>query len=163
MIRLLALAILLLGVPASATSLRIGLQEDTDVLDPAQGGTFVGRLVLAALCDKLVDIDPQLTIVPQLATRWEWSGDNKALTMTLRPGVRFHDGSPFDAAAVKANLDRYRTDPLSKRKGELGPLTGIEVVDPLTVRLVLWGLGAKVEGFAPYPDGIIRLQGLRVN
>src|SRR5258706_2355295 len=137
MVRLLALALLLLSASASAATLRIGMQEDPDVLDPMQGGTFVGRIVFAAVCDKLVDIDPQLNIVPQLATRWEWSGDGKALTMTLRQGVRFHDGTPFDAAAVKANLDRYRTDPLSKRKPELGPLTGIEVVDPLTVRLVL--------------------------
>ena len=73
MSRLFALGIVLLSASASAASLRIGMQEDTDVLDPAQGGTFVGRLVFAAVCDKLVDIDPQLTIVPQLATRWEWA------------------------------------------------------------------------------------------
>ncbi|MBI3514538.1 MAG: ABC transporter substrate-binding protein [Proteobacteria bacterium] len=137
MTRLLALAVMLLSASASAASLRIGMQEDPDVLDPMQGGTFVGRIVFAAVCDKLVDIDPQLNIVPQLATRWEWSGDGKALTMQVRANVRFHDGSVLDAAAVKANLDRYRTDPLSKRKGEIGPVTAVEVVDPLTVRLVL--------------------------
>jgi peptide/nickel transport system substrate-binding protein len=135
--RLLALALLILSAPASAASLRIGMQEDPDVLDPAQGGTFVGRIVFAAVCDKLVDIDAQLNIVPQLATRWEWGGDGKSLTLQLRPNVRFHDGSVMDAAAVKANLDRYRTDPLSKRKGEIGPVTAVEVVDPLSVRLVL--------------------------
>jgi peptide/nickel transport system substrate-binding protein len=137
MIRLLALTLLLLGAPASAASLRIGLQEDTDVLDPMQGGTFVGRIVFAAVCDKLVDIDPELTIVPQLATSWEWGADGKALTLHLRAGVRFQDDSAFDAAAVKANLDRYRADPISKRKGELAPVEAVEIVDPLTVRLVL--------------------------
>jgi peptide/nickel transport system substrate-binding protein len=137
MIRLFALGILLLSAPASAASLRIAMQEDTDVLDPAQGGTFVGRLVFAAVCDKLVDIDPQLNIVPQLATRWEWGADGKSLTMSLRPGVRFHDGTTFDAAAVKANIDRYRTDPLSKRKPEVAPVASVEVVEPLTVRFVL--------------------------
>ena len=137
MIRLLALAVLLLSAPVSAASLRIGMQEDVDVLDPAQGVTFVGRIVFAAVCDKLVDIDPELTIVPQLATSWEWATDSKALTLHLRANVRFQDDSPFDAAAVKANLDRYRTEPTSKRKSELAPVEAVEVVDPLTVRLVL--------------------------
>lgn len=141
MIRPLVLALLLAlpiaGTQAAAASLRIGLQEDTDVLDPAQGGTFVGRIIFAAVCDKLVDIDPQLTIVPQLATSWAWGDDGKSLTMKLRGGVRFHDDSPFNAAAVKANIDRYRTDPISKRKGELGPVEALEIVDPLTVRFVL--------------------------
>jgi len=136
-IRPLILGLVLLSASASAASLRIGLQEDTDVLDPAQGGTFVGRLVFAAICDKLVDIDPQLTIVPQLATGWEGGADGLSLTMRLRAGVRFQDGSPLDAAAVKANIDRYREDPVSKRKGELGPVAAVEQVDPLTVRFVL--------------------------
>src|SRR5258707_8640358 len=103
MVRLLALALLLLSASASAATLRIGMQEDPDVLDPAQGGTFVGRIVFAAVCDKLVDIDRDLTIVPQLATAWAWSTDGKALTMQLRANVRFHDGTMLDAAAVKAN------------------------------------------------------------
>ena len=136
--RLLAVACLILvSVSASAASLRIGLQEDPEVLDPAQGVSFVGRIVFAALCDKLIDIDPALNFVPQLATHWEWSADGKALTLNLRQGVRFHDGAPFDAAAVKANLDRYRTDPLSKRKAELAPVASVDVVDPATVRLTL--------------------------
>jgi peptide/nickel transport system substrate-binding protein len=138
MLRRLALACLMLAsAPASAAGLRIGLQEDPEVLDPAQGVSFVGRIVFAALCDKLIDIDPQLNFVPQLATGWQWGADGKSLTMTLRQGVRFHDGSPLDAAAVKANLDRYRTDPLSKRKAEVAPVASVEAVDPTTVRLIL--------------------------
>jgi peptide/nickel transport system substrate-binding protein len=136
MIRLLGLC-LLLSASASATTLHIGLQEDTDVLDPAQGGTFIGRIVFAAVCDKLVDIDPQLNIVPQLATGWEWSADGLSLTLRLRADVQFQDGSRFDAAAVKANIDRYQSDPISKRKGELAPVAAVEPVDPLTVRFVL--------------------------
>jgi peptide/nickel transport system substrate-binding protein len=142
MIRPLVLALLVLSIPVlsppvSAASLRIGMQEDPDVLDPAQGGTFVGRIVFAALCDKLVDIDPQLTIVPQLATGWDWGADGKSLTMHLRAGVHFQDGSLLDAAAVKANIDRYRTEPESKRKAELAPVAEIDTIDPLTVRFVL--------------------------
>ena len=67
-------------------TLRIGLNEDPDALDPARGGSFVGRVVFAAVCDKLIDIDAQNNFVPQLATSWAWSPDNLALTVTLRDG-----------------------------------------------------------------------------
>ncbi len=124
--------------PAQAAgTLRIGLNEDPDALDPARGGTFVGRIVFAAVCDKLVDIDANNAFVPQLATAWTWSPDNLALTLTLRDGVLFHDGSKLDAEAVKANLERYRSAPESLRKSELKPVSSIEVVDPHTVRLHL--------------------------
>src|SRR4029077_19411925 len=72
-----------------------------------------------------------------LATQWSWSADNLALTMTLRPGVTFHDGEVFDAAAVKTNIERYKTAPESRRKTELKQVSAVEVVDPLTVRLKL--------------------------
>src|ERR1700736_5291813 len=124
------------GAVASGT-LRIGLQEDPDALDPAQGVSFVGRVVFAGLCDKLVDIDRSLAYVPQLATQWSWSPDNLALTMTLREGVTFHDGEAFDAAAVKANVERYKTAPESRRKTELKQVSAVEVVDPRTVRFKL--------------------------
>ena len=118
-------------------NLRIGLAEDPDVLDPSLARSFVGRVVFAALCDKLIDIDEKLGFVPQLAQSWEWSADSKALTMKLRPGVLFHDGEKFDAAAVKFNIERHKTLPGSNRRGELAPVTSVEVVDPLTVRLNL--------------------------
>ena len=59
---------------AQASELRIALQSDADVLDPDQSRTFVGRIVYTALCDKLVDITPDLEIIPQLATKWSFSG-----------------------------------------------------------------------------------------
>jgi peptide/nickel transport system substrate-binding protein len=127
-------ALLLAGVPASAQSLRIGLQEDPDALDPMAGTTFVGRIVFAALCDKLIDLDAKLAYVPQLATAWEWGEEGRTLTMTLRPGVVFHDGEPLDAEAVRFNIERYRTTPGSRRAAELRPVQAVEVVDPLTVR-----------------------------
>jgi peptide/nickel transport system substrate-binding protein len=100
----LALATLLTAAPASSQTLRFGLAEDPDVLDPTLARTFVGRVVFAALCDKLFDIDEKLTIVPQLATSWEWSADNKALTIKVRPGVTFHDGEKLDAAGQVQHL-----------------------------------------------------------
>jgi peptide/nickel transport system substrate-binding protein len=131
------LAVILFTGAAHASTLRIGLNEDPDALDPARGGSFVGRVVFAAVCDKLVDIDQQNNFVPQLATAWAWSPDNLMLTVTLREGVQFHDGQPLDADAVKANLERYRSAPESLRKGELKPVSSVEVVDPHTVRLHL--------------------------
>ena len=120
-----------------AQTLRIGLAEDPDVLDPSLARSFVGRIVFASLCDKLLDVDEKLTIVPQLATSWEWSADNKSLTMKLRPGVTFHDGEKFDAAAVKFNIERHKTMPGSNRRGELAPVASVEVIDAATVRMNL--------------------------
>ena len=82
----LALVLLLLTTVAQAQTLRIGLAEDPDVLDPTLARTFVGRIVFAGLCDKLFDLDEKLNIVPMLATSYSWSADNKALTLKLRPG-----------------------------------------------------------------------------
>ncbi|MFL5073915.1 MAG: ABC transporter substrate-binding protein, partial [Microvirga sp.] len=80
-----------------AETLRIGMQADPATLDPAQSASFVDRVALAAVCDKLIDLDAKLSFVPQLATEWSWADDGLALTMRLRPGVVFHDGEPLDA------------------------------------------------------------------
>ncbi len=122
---------------ADASTLKIALNEDPDALDPASGISFVGRVVFSSLCDKLVDLDTKANYVPQLATEWTWSSDNLTLTMKLRSGVKFHDGEPFDAEAVKYNIERYQTAEFSKRKAEVKSIKSVEVVDPTTVRLHL--------------------------
>ena len=124
------------GVQAQ-TTLRIGLAEDPDILDPTMARTYVGRIVFAAVCDKLFDIDEKLNIVPQLALSQETSADGKEVTIKLRPGVKFHDGEPLDAEAAKFSLERHLTFPGSFRKPELAALDHVEVVDPLTIKLVL--------------------------
>ncbi len=133
----LAAMLFVCGVAHAAGTLRIGMQDDPDTLDPARGGTFAGRIIFASLCDKLIDLNAKLEFVPQLATGWSWSSDSRALTLKLREGVRFQDNEPFDANAVKTNLERYQTAPYSARKSELKPVTAVEVVDPATVRLLL--------------------------
>jgi peptide/nickel transport system substrate-binding protein len=131
-------AAVVIATPAAAQStLRIGLAEDPDNLDPTTAGSYVGRIVLAAMCDKLFDIDAQLNIVPQLALSHQTSEDGKTVTLKLRAGVKFHDGEPFDAEAVKFTLERGLTKDDSKRKAELSQIDKVEVVDPLTVRLSL--------------------------
>ena len=127
----------LLATSAGAQTLRFGLAEDPDVLDPTLARTFVGRVVFAALCDKLFEIDEKLNIVPQLATSYEWSADSKALTLKVRPGVTFHDGEKLDAAAVKFNIERHKTLPGSNRRGELALVSTVDVLDPMTARLNL--------------------------
>jgi peptide/nickel transport system substrate-binding protein len=136
-----ALAVLAFAIAAPAAraqngTLRIGLREDADALDPTLGSSLVGRIVYAAMCDKLFDLDTKLNIVPQLATGWRYE-DPTHLVITLRPDVTFHDGEKFDAEAVKYTLSRNLTLKGSMRAGEISAIAAIEVVDPLTVRLVL--------------------------
>jgi peptide/nickel transport system substrate-binding protein len=121
---------------APAQTLRIALREDPDIMDPTLAGTYVGRIAFAGLCDKLFDIDEKLQIVPQLALGYEYT-DPKTLVLHLRPNVTFHDGEPFDADAVKYTMERYLTFPGSYRRGEINAIDHVEVVDKLTVRLVL--------------------------
>jgi peptide/nickel transport system substrate-binding protein len=135
-----ATAALLVSISAGVhaqTTLRIGLAEDPDILDPSLGRTYVGRIVFSAVCDKLFDIDEKLNIVPQLALSQETSADGKAMTIKLRPGVKFHDGEALDAEAAKFSIERHMTFPGSFRKSELAAVDHVEVVDPLTIKLVL--------------------------
>ena len=80
-------AALAMGVSfaASAQDLRIGLQDDPDTLDPAKNFSFVGRHVLASICDKLIDVAPDQTLVPQLATSWETSADGLTRDVEAAP------------------------------------------------------------------------------
>src|SRR5437667_956645 len=133
-------AALLLPLSATVqaqTTLRIGLAEDPDILDPTMARTYVGRIVFASFCDKLFDIDEKLNVVPQLALSHETSADGKTVTIKLRPGVKFHDGEPFNAEAAKFSLERHLTMTGSFRKPEVGAIDSIDAVDPLTIRLNL--------------------------
>ncbi len=132
----LAAALLASAAPGIAQTLRIGLNNDPDGLDPGFSRTFVGTVVLTGLCDKLVDFDTHLNIVPGLAQSYEWA-DSKTVVFHLRPNVLFQDGTPMDAAAVKYTLDRDLNAPGSFRRSEVGAMDHAEVVDPLTVRVVL--------------------------
>jgi peptide/nickel transport system substrate-binding protein len=130
------LAASVLSGAAAAQTLRIAINNDPDGLDPGFSRTFVGTVVLTGLCDKLVDFDTHLNIVPGLATSYEWV-DSKTVLFHLRPGVLFQDGTRMDAAAVKYTLDRDLDAPGSFRRSEVGAMDHVEIVDPLTVRVVL--------------------------
>lgn len=136
---LLALAALLAAGPALAQDLpplRIGISEDADAMDPTTGRAYVQRVALLNMCDSLFSYNYKLQLIPRLALAYEWA-DSKTLIVHLRPGVKFNDGTPVDAAAVKYSLERHATFPGSARRGDVASLERTEVVDPLTVRFVL--------------------------
>ena len=134
---LIAALLLSTATAAGAAALRIGLENDPDTLDPDRSRLFVGRIVFTALCDKLVDVNEKLEIVPQLATDWTQAEDGRSITFTLREGVKFHDGTAFDAEAVKANIERSKTLEDSVRKSELASVESVDVISPTEVRLNL--------------------------
>lgn len=133
---LLILTMLGLAAAAHAQSLRIGMRDDPDILDPTLSRTYVGTLVMTAICDKLFDFDEKQAIVPVLATGYDWV-DRTTLLIHIRGGVKFQDGEDLDAAAVKYSLERHASMQGSFRRNEIGALERVEVVDPLTVRVVL--------------------------
>lgn len=118
--------------------LRVALAAEPDLLDPTLARTLVGRTVFNAICEKLYDLDEKLNIVPQLAAAApEISADGKTVTVKLRQGLKFADGTTMDAAAVKASLDRHRTLSGSARTSELSSVDGVDVADPSTVAIRL--------------------------
>lgn len=105
--------------------------------------------------DRLTMVDDEYNIRPMLATRWQFSPDSKQLDLTIRTGATFQDGSPIDAAAVRASLERARTLPTSTWRNSLRTVTSIDVVDPQTVRLSLSGGGANLLVLFSQPAGMI--------
>ena len=119
-------------------TLTIALDSDPDALDPTLARTFVGRMVFADFCEKLYDLNAKLQIVPQLAAALpNLSADKKTVTIKLRKGIKFNDGTPLDAAAVKKSLDRHKTLPRSARASELSPVASIDAPNSTTVVLHL--------------------------
>lgn len=118
--------------------LRVALAEEPDLLDPTLARTLVGRVVFNAICEKLYDVDADLNLVPQLAAELpEVSADGLSMTVPVREGVTFADGTPLDAEAVKTSLDRHRELDGSARAAELTSVDSVEVLDPMTVQINL--------------------------
>jgi peptide/nickel transport system substrate-binding protein len=125
-------------------TLTIALAEDPDALDPTLARTFVGRIVFMHICEKLYDLNAKLQIVPQLAASLpKVSRDKQTVTINLRRGIKFNDGTPFNAQAVKTSLDRHLTLPLSRRASELSLVGSVDAVGANKVVLHL------KEPFAP--------------
>jgi peptide/nickel transport system substrate-binding protein len=123
--------------PEYGGTLNVGFTSDVKTLDPTYSVQFSERQVLYPIYNTLVRFGPDFSIQPELAESWTIENDGKRLVLKLHEGVKFHDGTDLDAAAVKFNFDR-RLDPTvaSPQLKQLEPvIESVEVVDPLTVAI----------------------------
>ncbi|MGW7685360.1 ABC transporter substrate-binding protein [Kribbella sp. NPDC054772] len=132
------------GEPADAAqvkqggTLTVALSADPDKLDPTLSRSLYSRYVFHTMCEKLYDLGSDAKVVPQLATALpKISSDGLSLTIPLKEGVKFADGTAFDSNAVKVSLNRHLTLAGSARKSELGPITSIDTPDAKTVVIKL--------------------------
>lgn len=118
----------------SPTTLRIARGQLTDSLDAQKTSALVAHEVMWQIYDSLIYLDEMGTVHPGLATEWSFSDDNLTVTYTLREGVNFHDGTPFNAAAVQATVERH-LDPAtaSPTAYMLGPIDSVTAIDEYTV------------------------------
>lgn len=144
---------LALGRPAPRPggTLVYAIEADPDRLDPNLSGLRTAQIVFFQIFEPLVVRDPaDNNFKPWLATSWETSADGKTYTFRLRRDVTFHDGTPFNAEAVKFNLDRTHDPALATRCGgcAVGFYDRAEVVDAATVRIHL------KKPWAPFLDAL---------
>lgn len=96
------------GAAKTGGTLQVLLQADSESLDPHKTTNSTALILIQLLYDRLVDVMPDDTIVPGLATDWTISDDGLTYTFKLRQGVKFHDGSDFTSADVKASIERIQ-------------------------------------------------------
>jgi len=119
-------------------SVTVALSAEPDRLDPTLARSLYSRYVFNSMCEKLYDLNAKVQIVPQLASALPTtSEDGKTVTIPLRSGVKFADGTPLDAAAVKTSLERHLTLKESARVSDLGPIDSVEATNPTTVTIKL--------------------------
>jgi peptide/nickel transport system substrate-binding protein len=119
-------------------TLTIAMSAEPDFLDPTFAGSLYSRYVFNSMCEKLYDLDPSARVVPQLAASMPTtSSDGKTVTIKLRSGIKFADGTALNSAAVKTTLERDLTNPKSARVTELGPIASVDATDPTTVTIHL--------------------------
>jgi peptide/nickel transport system substrate-binding protein len=133
------------------------LEDDPIDFDPLRSRAFIDRNVHYQIYDSLVRIDSSGKIVQWLAEKWDIAPDGKSITFTLRKDVKFHDGSVFDAEAVKWNIERYIKTQGSARSGELASVDTLTVVDANTIK---FNLKAP---FAPLLANLVDRAGMMVS
>ena len=114
--------------PKKGGTLRVGFYIEAQTMDPHLSGSKIDRQVYHNIYEPLVTLDTKLGIKPGLAESWT-QPDPKTLVFKLRRGVKFHDGTDFNAEAAKFNLERMKTEPKSVRKGEVANIDTVEAVD----------------------------------
>ena len=130
--------------------MRIGFTTEPMSLDAVLGRSGGDAYYWHQIYDQLVDANRDLSprIESSLATSWDISTDPDSITFYLREGVKFHDGTTFDAHAVKFNIERI-LDPATRAtpRASMTVIESVDVIDPLTVRFNLsgpWGAGLNM-------------------
>lgn len=151
----LGVAMLVPGL-ASAKDLTVAIQNNLTGLDPTNVNDTLSQTSLRLIYQGLFGFDKDMKLVPLLAESYESNADATEFTIKLREGVKFHDGTDFNAEAVKINLDRLRNpDNNLSRRSLVSMINMVEVVDDLTVRLVLDApFGAMIASLA-HPGAMI--------
>ncbi|TIM31912.1 MAG: ABC transporter substrate-binding protein [Mesorhizobium sp.] len=140
---ILTAAALVLATGASAlaarTDLVIGITLEPPHLDPTAGAAAaIDEVLYANVFEGLTRIGADGEVLPALAESWSVSDDGKVYTFKLHSGVKFHDGTDFNADDVKFSLDRARADnSVNAQKGLFAAIDAVEMVDPATVRITL--------------------------
>lgn len=125
-------------------------------LDPAKAKSASYNAFLYPVFDRLIYQDPEGKYQPMLAESWSFNDDNTVLTLKLRQGVVFHDGSPLDAAAAKANLDRMLTHPESTMAKRIAVIDTVEAKGAATLEIKLkGGAGGLLAELADIPGMIM--------
>ena len=135
---LLLLALVLLSGPAMAAGKDIIYASNTPAksLDPHDTSDTYSGAIERAICQGLMGFDRDMNVVPLLAESYTFNEAATEFTFKLRQGIKFHDGAPFNAQAVKANIDRMMTGKY-KRSSLMKPVKELQVIDDHTVKFVL--------------------------
>jgi peptide/nickel transport system substrate-binding protein len=125
--------------PVRGGTLRIGWLPDSKTLDPHYSVQFGERYALYLIYNTLVGLDRGFNVVPELARSWQIAPDGKRVTFKLQPGVKFHDGTDFNADAVKWNVERIlNPENKSPQRSQLEPaVASVTVIDRNTVAFEL--------------------------
>ncbi|NES02853.1 MAG: ABC transporter substrate-binding protein [Okeania sp. SIO2F4] len=120
--------------------------RDSDTLDPHKSTSPLSRQIIYQIYDTLLAFDDQGKVQPNLAKEWSVNDNGKEYTFKLNENVKCHDGTTFDANAVKFTIDRaINPETENKTKESWGPIEVVEVVDDLTVKVKM------TEAFSPFP------------
>ena len=122
--------------PKKGGTLRVGFYIEAVTMDPHLSGSKVDRQVYHNIYEPLLTLDTKLNIKPGLAESWT-QPDPKTLVFKLRKGVKFHDGTDFNAESAKLNFNRMKTEAKSLRKGEVANIDSVDVVDATTIKVNL--------------------------
>jgi peptide/nickel transport system substrate-binding protein len=123
----------------AANRLIIGVQLEPPILDPtANPAAAISEILYGNVFEGLVKFAPDGSVLPKLAKSWDVADDGLSYVFHLQAGVRFHDGSVFDAGTAKYSLDRIiAADSVNPQKSRLQAIKSVEIVDPLTIKVSL--------------------------